>query len=159
MLDRPVDALVTHPDYRPARVRFDAARIEVVLAPGIRVFLRPQVPLQLDRGSVGAFLSLCPESPELAELPEGVLDVALPLSLGSEPTTEVVFTLEGHYRLQAVIRTRVGSRFGSTPDDFSVTLDEGFDVLGSDANELREFWLPPDLFEQAGRLAPGRDRR
>jgi hypothetical protein len=150
-LDRPVDALVTHEDYRPARLRLAPPSVRVVLEPGIHVRLRPVIPQPLDRGSVGAFLSLRPELSELAELPVGLFDVRLPLSLGSEESTEVVFPFEGHYRLLVVIRERMGSSFGHTPNDYQAALDEGFDVFARDEGKTRDFWLPPDVFEQAER--------
>jgi hypothetical protein len=156
-LDRLVDALVVHEDFRPAQVTLDRPFVRIVLVPGIRVFLRPMQPLQLDRGSIGAFLRLRPELPELEGWPEGVCDVELPMSLGSEPATQVVFPFPGHYRLHVTVLERGGTTFVFTADSRLVPLDEGFEVSERDAGKLRDFWLPPELFEQAeGARAGGR---
>ncbi len=154
--DRLVDGLIVHEGFRPVLVTLGRPLVRVVLAPGIRVFLRPTRPTQLDRGSVGAFLRLRPELAEIETWPVGVCDVELPLSLGSEPVTEVVFPFPGHYRLYVTVVERMGTRFGFDLDSRPVPLEESFDVLASDAGRRRDIWLPPDLFEQAGRAAQPR---
>lgn len=153
--DRLVDALVVHAGFRPALVTLDMPYARVVLTHGIQVFLRPTQPLQLDRGSVFASMRLRPELPGIENWPEGVCDVELPMSLGSEPLTEVVFPFAGHYRLHVTLLERTSDVLVSSPGGRFV-IDEGFDVFEIDAGKRRDFWLPPDLFEQIGPAAAGR---